>query len=195
MTARQMALAAPKGHEPAQRTNVGRGEAVAGMGFAQQAVQQIQRVVVTADGQQGVVKRRLGTQQVHCHGFPGVTALAVAGDADDAVGTAQAGDGSRAAWQGHGHDGSIHPAQLHAQTFLHAGARGQRVAGNGRGLFAIRGNTLLPQGQQGQHKFFHGDTGRNRITGNADNRLAAHHSQNCGLAGHDRNAVHQHFAQ
>ena len=52
MAARQMALAAPKGHEPAQRAHVGRGEAIAGVGFAQQAVQQIQRVVVTADGQQ-----------------------------------------------------------------------------------------------------------------------------------------------
>ena len=63
--------------------------------------------------------------------------LAVAGHADDAVGPAQAGDGARAARQGHGKEGVVHPAQLDADAFFHAGAGGQRIDGQGRDRFAV----------------------------------------------------------
>ena len=173
---------------------MGRGQTETRMLAAQKAVDEVQGVVVAADGQQGAFHLLAGAQQLHLHGLVTADALAVAGHADDAVGTAQAGDGARAARQGHGKEGVVHPAQLDADAFFHAGAGGQRVDGQGRDRFAAGQAALLEQGQQGLDELFQGHDGRDGIARRTDDGHPAHHAEGRGLAGHDGHAVGQQLA-
>ena len=121
VTARQMALPALEGHQAAQRTHMGRSKAKLRVRLAQHAVEQVKGVIVAADGQQGPGKGSGRAQQLNGNGFTRIAALAVARDSDNAIGPAEAGDGSGAARQGHGHNRVAHAAQLDPQPFFHAG--------------------------------------------------------------------------
>lgn len=73
-----MALTALKGEESAQRTDVRGGETEARMRAAQKAVDEVERIVMTANGQQRAFYLFARPQKFGFHGFARAYAFAVA---------------------------------------------------------------------------------------------------------------------
>ena len=199
MASGEMALPAGKRQQAAQRTHMSRGEAEARMRAAEHAVDDVQRIVVTADDKESAFYLFAGADEFGLHRLAGVEAFAVAGHADDGVGAGKAGHSACAARERDGVAGVAHHAEAHAYAFFHAGARGQGVAGHDIHDFLRLQASRLPLGEERKDEFFHSHDGRDRVARRADDGdhafPGADDAQGRGLAGHDGHAVHVEIAQ
>ena len=155
----QMALTAVQGQQAAQRTHMGRSEAETRMRAAEHTVDDVQRVVVTADDEEGTFDLFARADEFGLHGLTGIETFAVARHTDDGIGAGKAGHGPGSARQGNGVAGIAHHAQTHADAFFHARAGGQGVAGHHVQMFLMSEAALLPQGEKRKDKFFHSNDG------------------------------------
>ena len=195
----KVALPARKGQKAAQRAHVRRREAEARMRAAEQAVDDVQRIVVAADDEQGAFHLFPTADEFGAHRLSGVEAFAVTRNANHGVGAGKAGHGPGTPGEGNGVAGIAHHAEAHADAFFHARARGQGVAGNDVHVFLMAQAALLPQGEERQDEFLHGHDGRNGVARRADDGdhafPGADDAQRRGLAGHDGDAVYAELAK
>ena len=195
VAAPQVGPALAQGHQAPQAAHVAGGEAQPRVPAAQQGGQEVQGVVVAAQDHQGAVDVLRGDQQFRGHRPVLLQPLAQGRHHQEAVGPDQGGDGARAPGQGRGDDLVSHPAQGHPDELGEPGF-GRQILGRIHGRVG-RGARRLPgqPGNQGGGELLEGEHRGDRVAGVADHRLAGHHPQEGGFAGHHGHSVHQHLPQ
>ena len=195
MAAGDVGLAAPQRQQSAQAAHVGRRQVDRGMTTPQEAAHEVQRQVVAADGDDGVLNLLQRAEQFHLHLSAGVHSLSVSGDPHDSVG----------ADQGHDHAGApLHRGRDHlvadaphrnTQKLVLAGGR-RDLAGDVRADPAARGHRRPQQPFQQRHQQqFRGQGRRYGVAGQPHDRLVVCHAERHRMPGTDGDAMYLQAAQ
>ena len=190
VAARDVSFTPPQRQQPAQAAHVGRCQVHRRVSAPQEAAHQVQRQVVAADGDDGVLHLLQRAQQFDFHLGASVHAFSMPGDPDHAVGAHQGHDHAGAALHWRRDHLISNSSHRNAQELIFAN-RGNHLAGHVGADATPRWHRRAQQPfQQWQQQQLSGQGRRHRVSRDSHHRLARRQTQRHRMAGPDGDAMH-----